>query len=383
MVTDLKTLILGGYIMPLSSDSQFLKHLDCIKDPRRHNTRHLLSDIFLIALCAIISGADSWVQVAEYGRSKIEWFKEFLKLPNGIPSHDTFGRLFARINPKEFHEFFARWVQELSESLKGKTVAIDGKKLRGSHDRTNGESAIHMVSAWVSDISLVLGQLKTDDKSNEITAIPELIKTLALEGAVVTIDAMGCQKKITGTIIDAEADYVIQVKKNQKNLYKDIALFFQDSANGPFDSFETLDGEHGRIETRRYLTTDNLGWLPGKEEWMGINTICMAIREREVNGETSIESSYFISSLENQASTVAKSVREHWGIENGLHWCLDITFREDHCRVRKDHAPENLGILRHMATNLLKREKSLKGGLQTKRLKAAWDHDYLLKLLTT
>jgi predicted transposase YbfD/YdcC len=320
--------------------------------------------------------------VAEYGRSKNDWLKEFLELPNGIPSHDTFGRLFARIDPKGFHDFFTRWVRELSQSLKGKTVAIDGKKLRGSHDRINGKSAIHMVSAWATDIRLVLGQLKTDDKSNEITAIPELIKTLALEGAIVTIDAMGCQKKITATIVDAGADYVIQVKDNQKTFHQDIALFFQEPANGPFDIFETVDGDHGRVETRRYFTTDDIAWLPGKDEWTGIKTICMALRQRDVNGEISSEVSYFISSLENHAPAIAKSIREHWGIENGLHWCLDIAFREDHCRVRKDHAPENFGIMRHMATNLLKAEKSLKGGLQTKRLKAAWDHDYLLKVLT-
>ena len=293
--------------MTHSPDSPFLKHLDCIKDPRRHNTRHLLHDMLLIALCAIISGADSWTQVAEYGRSKLDWFKEFLELPNGIPSHDTFGRLFAKIDPKGFHDFFTRWVRELSESLKGKTVAIDGKTLRGSHDQANGKSAIHMVSAWASDIRLVLGQLKTDDKSNEITAIPELIKTLALEGAIVTIDAMGCQKKITQTIIDAEADYVIQVKDNQKNLHEDIALFFQEPANGPFESFDTVDGEHGRIETRRYFTTDDIGWLPGKDEWTGIKTICMAVRERDVNGKTSTETSYFISSLENHAPTIRQS----------------------------------------------------------------------------
>ena len=368
--------------MATSPDTPLLKHLGCIEDPRRHNTRHLLHDMFLIALCAIISGADSWTQVAEYGRSKLSWFSQFLKLPNGIPSHDTFGRLFAKIDPKGFHDFFNRWVHDLSASLKGKTVAIDGKTLRGSHDRTNGKSAIHMVSAWASDIRLVLGQLKTDDKSNEITAIPELIKTLALQGAVVTIDAMGCQKKITRTIIEEKADYVIQVKDNQQGLREDIALFFQDAANARLDTFQTIDGEHGRIETRRYFTTSDIDWLAGKHEWTGINTICMAIRQREVHGKTSSEKAYFISSLQNNAPTIAKAIRDHWGIENGLHWCLDISFREDHCRVRKDHAPENLGILRHMATNLLKREKSLKGGIQTKRLKAAWDHDYLLKVLT-
>ena len=368
--------------MPHSPESSFIKHLDCIEDPRRHNKRHLLHDMLLIALCAVISGADAWTQVAEYGRSKIGWFEEFLELPNGIPSHDTFGRLFAKIEPKDFRDFFTRWVGELSESLQGKTVAIDGKTLRGSHDRINGRSAIHMVSAWATETRLVLGQLKTDDKSNEITTIPELIKTLALEGAIVTIDAMGCQKKITKTIVEAGADYVIQVKDNQKNLHDDIALFFQEPAKEPFDIFETLDGEHGRIETRRYFTTGDIGWLPGKEEWTGIKTICMAVRERDVNGETSTEASYYISNLENHVPTIAKSIREHWGIENGLHWCLDMSFREDLCRVRKDHAPENFGILRHMAINLLKREKSLKGGLQTKRLKAAWDPDYLMKVLT-
>jgi predicted transposase YbfD/YdcC len=368
--------------MANSPGSRFFKNLDCIEDPRHHNRRHLLSDMLLVALCAIICGADSWTQVAEYGRSKQTWFKEFLQLPNGIPSHDTFGRLFARINPEGFRNFFSRWVQDLSESLMGKTVAIDGKTLRRSHDRINGKSAIHMVSAWASDICLVLGQLKTDDKSNEITAIPELIKMLALQGAIVTIDAMGCQKKITQTIIEEKADYVIQVKDNQQRLHEDIALFFQDPANGPFETLETLDGEHGRVETRRYDTTDDIHWLQGKHNWAGMKTICRTTRERDVNGNTSIESAYFISSLDNHAPTIAKAVREHWGIENGLHWCLDISFREDHCRVRKDHAPENFAILRHMAMNLLKRENTLKGGIQTKRLKAGWDQDYLLKILT-
>lgn len=369
--------------MPPSPHSPFRKHFHCIKDPRRHNIRHLLSDILMIALCALISGADSWTQVAEYGRSKLAWLKTFLELPHGIPSHDTFGRLFARIDPQGVHDFFSRWVQELAASLQGKTVAIDGKTLRGSLDQANQSAAIHLVSAWASDIRLVLGQLKTADKSNEITAIPELIKTLDLQGAIITLDAMGCQKKIAQTIIDAQADYVIQVKNNQKNLHEDIALFFQEPANGPFDTWETVDGDHGRIETRRYFTTNDIGWLPGKTEWPGLNTICMAIREREVQGKTSTETSYFISSLGNQAPAIAKAIREHWGIENGLHWCLDIAFREDHCRVRKDHGPENLAILRHLVTNMLKRENSLKGGLQTKRLKAAWDQAYLLKVLTS
>lgn len=363
-------------------DLPLAKHLESIKDPRHHNTRHLLHDILVIAICAVISGADSWTQVAEYGSSKIDWFKQFLKLPNGIPSHDTFGRVFARLDPKGFHDFFTSWMAELATSLKGKTVAIDGKTVRGSHDNT--KSAIHMVSAWASDLRLVLGQLKTDDKSNEITAIPELIKTLDLQGAVVTIDAMGCQKKIAQTIIDAKADYVLQVKDNQSSLHEDIRLFFQQPEKGQFDTFHTIDGEHGRIETRRYFTTDQIDWLCGKHQWAGINTIAMAmaIRQREVNKKASTEKAFFISSLQNNAATIASAIRDHWRIENDLHWCLDVSFREDLCRVRKDHAPENFAILRHMATNLLKREASLKGGMQTKRLKAAWDHSYLIKVLT-
>ena len=203
-----------------SQTTPFTKHLECIKDPRQHNTLHKLYDMLMVSLCAIISGADAWTQVAEYGRSKFDWFKEFLELPNGIPSHDTFGRLFAMLNPKEFQDFFSRWTQDLSESLEFKTVSIDGKTSRGSHDNKNGKTAIHLVSAWVSECGLVLGQLKTDDKSNEITAIPELIKTLSLEGTIITIDAMGCQKKIARTIIEEKADYVIQVKDNQQKSTK-------------------------------------------------------------------------------------------------------------------------------------------------------------------
>lgn len=363
------------------TDTPFNKHLDCIQDPRHHNIRHNLYDMLLIALCAVVSGADSWTQVAEFGRSKCAWFNEFLELPNGIPSHDTFGRLFARIDPTGFQTFFARWIQDLGESLTGKTVAIDGKTLRGSQDRINAKSPAHMISAWASEIRLVLGQIKTEAKSNEITAIPELIKTLALQGAIITIDAMGCQKKITQTIIDEKADYVIQVKDNQKRLHEDIALFFQNTQTATFDTFETIDGDHGRIETRQYAATSDIDWLPGKHLWAGIKTIVRVVRHREVNEKSSVENAYFISSLDNHTPAIAKAIREHWGIENGLHWCLDIAFREDHCRVRKDHAPENFGIIRHMALNLLKRETSLKGGIQTKRLKAAWDHDYLLKIL--
>lgn len=357
------------------------RHVDCVQDPRRHNIRHTLGDMLMIALCAVVAGADGWTQVAEYGRSKKEWFKEFLELPNGIPSHDTFGRLFARLDPEQMREFFRRWLDDLLDSLVGKTVGIDGKTLCGSDDSTNGAGPIHMVSAWVTDFEIVLGQIETEAKSNEIKAIPELVKTLALKGAVVTIDAMGCQKKIADEIVKAEADYVIQVKENQPNLHEDIQLFFQDPENGPFEFHETVDGEHGRVETRKYYLSSDIDWLPGKESWNGLQSVAMVVRERETEKGASVEKSYYIASLEANASLAAKHIRGHWGIENGLNWRLDVGFREDHCRVRKGSGPVNFAILRHIALNLLKKEKSLKGGIQTKRLKAAWDDAYLLKVL--
>jgi predicted transposase YbfD/YdcC len=318
--------------MTNSPDTPFSKLFDGIEDPRRHNIRHLLDDMLMIALCGVISGADSWTQIEEYGQSKSDWFKQFLELPNGIPSHDTFGRLFARLDPKEFQNFFIRWMDNHVLSLKGKTVAIDGKTLRGSHDRANEKSPVHMVSAWASDIRLVLGQLKTHDKSNEITAIPELIKTLSLQGAVVTIDAMGCQKKITRTIMDEKADYVIQVKDNQQTLHEDISLYFKDPDKTQSDFFQTVDGEHGRIETRSYTTTSDIEWYQEKHLWAGLKTICKVTRIRDVNGKISTEDAYFISSLQNNASMIGNAPGTlGWGVFKilchglGLRICLSAS----------------------------------------------------------
>jgi predicted transposase YbfD/YdcC len=361
-------------------------HFSKITDPRDLNKRHKIIDIITLAICAVVCGADSWEHIEEFGHSKYDWFKDFLELPHGIPSHDTFGRVFARIDPVEFQQSFMSWVQTICRLSRGQIIAIDGKTLRRSHDKKNGKAAIHMVSAWASANGIVLGQIKIDEKSNEITAIPELIKALEIEGCIVTIDAMGCQKNIAETIIDKGADYVLALKGNQSKLHDDVKLFFQDylktdNNNPAVDSYETTDGDHGRIEIRRYWTTSDINWLQGKESWKNINTIGMVQRERQVGEDISIETSYYISSIGNDTKLFSQAVRSHWGIENSLHWVLDISFREDESRIRKDNAPENFAVLRHMALNLLKTETSLRKSIKAKRLKAGWDNDYLAKVL--
>ena len=361
-------------------------HFSNIADPRDLNKRHKLIDIITIAICAVVCGANSWEHIEVFGHSKLDWFNEFLQLPHGIPSHDTFGRVFERIDPVEFQQSFISWVQTICQLSRGQIIAVDGKTLRRSHDKSNGKRAIHMVSAWASANGIVLGQIKTDEKSNEITAIPELIKTLEIEGCIVTIDAMGCQKNIAKTIIDKGADYVLALKDNQSILHDNVELFFKqylqtDTNQTAFDFHQSTDGDHGRVEIRRYWTTSDINWLQGKESWKNINTIGMVQRERHVGDDISIETSYYISSIENDAKRFSHAVRCHWGIENSLHWVLDVSFREDESRIRKNNAPENFAVLRHMALNLLKKETSLKKSVKSKQLKAGWDNDYLNKVL--
>lgn len=360
-----------------------------LTDPRiERNKRHSLEDILILTVCAFICNANTWTDVEVFGHAKYTWLKSFLALPNGIPSHDTLGRVFSRLDPEGFRQCFVRWMEAVAQVTQGEVVAIDGKTLRRSHDRANGQSAIHMVSAWAATNSVVLGQIKTEEKSNEITAIPELLKLLAIEGCIVTIDAMGCQKEIAATIVAQEADYVLALKGNQGQLYEDIKLFFDHGVETgfgpiPVDTHETRDKDHGRIETRRHWMTSTLEGLVDRDQWADIQSIGMVESQREIDGEISVERRYYISSLEAGAEQFGAAVRSHWGIENRLHWCLDMIFREDESRVRKDHGPDNMAMLRHLTLNLLRQDKTSKTSIRGKRLKAGWDENYLFKILSS
>ncbi len=367
----------------------FEEHFKSLTDPRiiTMNLRHKFIDILIIAICAIICGADSWVAVEQFGEAKEDWFRGFLELPNGIPSHDVFTNVFKKLSSREFEVCFTSWTKSISELFDGEVVAVDGKTLRRSHDARFDKKAIHMVSAWASTNSLVLGQIKTDEKSNEITAIPELLKSLELKGCLVTIDAMGCQKKIAEVIIEQEADYLLAVKDNQPTLHQAIQNYFEQANQAAFKGYnidfaETCDKGHGRIEARRcWVGYDALPRIDGSENCSVFQTIVMVESERTVKEETTIEHRYYISSAEETAESLLGASREHWGIETSLHWRLDIAFREDESRIRKGNGAENFAILRHIALNLLNKENTAKIGVKNKRLKAGWDASYLEKVL--
>jgi len=373
--------------MPEPVTATIAEHFSSLKDPRiQLKTRHKLIDIIIITICAVICGADDWQEVVDYGKAKHAWLKTFLELPHGIASHDTFGRVFSLLRPEEFEKCFISWIHAVFEITAGQTVAVDGKTLRRSHDRSSNKAAIHMVGAWAAQTGVILGQRKTEDKSNEITAIPELLTLLEIKGCIVTIDAMGCQKEIARQIADQEADYVLALKGNQGTLHRDVELFFEDALQCdfkdiPHQSYETTDGGHGRVEVRRYVSVTDLDWLEDRAKWRNLNLIGMVQSERHIGDKITRETRYYISSLTNDVKRFAEAVRDHWSIENQLHWVLDIAFREDDNRVRDRNAASNLSILRRFALSLCKQEKTAKVGIKVKRKRAGWNNDYLLTLL--
>jgi predicted transposase YbfD/YdcC len=374
--------------MPENPSAAILEHFGDLEDPRVDRTKlHPLDNILVIALCAAVCGADSWVDVELFGESKQEWFAKFLDLSEGIPSHDTFGRVFGLLDAAQFQRCFMQWVQGVCEVLKGQVVAVDGKTLRRSHNRTIGKDAIHMVSAWATKNEVVLGQTKVEDKTNEITAIPALLDLLELSGCIVTIDAIGCQKEIAEQIVGQGADYVLALKANQGTLHKDAQDVFVDAEAIGFadcDYHKTVEKGHGRIEIRECWATadpEYLAALYKPEQWAGLQTVLMVRAERRVAEKCETETRYYISSLPGSAKQLLKAVRDHWHIENRLHWVLDVTFHEDDSRIRTGNAAQNMAVLRHMALNLLKQEQSTKRSLRGKRLKAGWDEDYLARIL--
>jgi predicted transposase YbfD/YdcC len=368
--------------MTAKPTASIIHHFSSLKDPRvNRQKKHQLQDIFFISLCAMICGADNWVAIEEFGLAKEAWFTELLGLAHGIPSHDTFGEVYAAIDTDQFSDCFSRWVADLASLTEGEVIAIDGKCLRRSVDKASKKAAIHMVSAWVQQNNLVLGQVKVDDKANEITAIPPLLSRLDIAGAGVTIDAMGCQKKIAEQIKRQGGDYVLSLKGNQGTLHDDVLTFFTSSLS-PAAASVSYDGEHGRIETRTIRATSDVAWLQERHEWQGLQSIIAVTAKREIGDKVTEETRYFISSLDaNDPKRLERVVRAHWAIENNLHWVLDIAFDEDSNRTRKGHSAANLAVIRHIALNLIKTEKTSKVGVKIKRLKAGWDNDYLLRVI--
>jgi predicted transposase YbfD/YdcC len=376
----------------MSTSPTLTEHFAALDDPRVERTKlHPLLSIIVIAICAVISGAESWDDIEEFGEIRADWFATFLDLPSGIPSHDTFNRVFAALDPVQFRSCFLHWMQAVAEVLPAQVIAIDGKTVRRSHDRGSGRAAIHMVSAWASANRVVLAQVKVDEKSNEITALPDFLRTLALAGCTVTIDAMGCQHTIAQQILDQDGSYVLALKENQGLLHDavqwSVATAQADNFAGiRHDRVQTMEKGHGRIETRCALVIDDpavLAWLQERHAWPGLQAIGMVRGERRIGTERTVEDRYYLLSHPLSARAFGDAVRSHWGIENSVHWVLDVTFGEDQSRIRAGYAAENFAVLRHLALNLLRQQTTKRKSIKGRRLKAAWDTDFLLQILTS
>jgi predicted transposase YbfD/YdcC len=365
----------------------FLEYFDDLPDPRIDRCKdHELIDILTIAILATICGADHFTEMETFGKAKKEWLETFLELKNGIPSHDTFARVFARIKPSAFQERFIRWMQAVRTKTDGEVIGIDGKTARRSHNKSAGIGPLHLVSAWASRNRLVLGQIKVDEKSNEITAVPELLRLLEIKGCIVTVDALNTQKDIANEIREQEADYVMALKENHPTLHNEVEGIFEavredENADCFISTVESVEQNHGRKETRSCWSIAAPEWLTGFAEWRDLQSLILVESIREIKEQRTTELRYYLSSLKPGAARATQAVREHWGVENSLHWVLDVVFREDESRVRVGNAPENLALVRKITHNLLQQEKTLKRGVKTKRFLAALDETYLLKVL--
>lgn len=365
-------------------------HFSVLIDPRIDRTRqHKLVDILVIALSGVICGAEHYTEMEAFGKAKEAWFRTFLELPNGIPSHDTFGRVLSLLDPAQFQACFLNWIRDIAQLKLGEVIAIDGKKLNGSIDTWSGKTASQIISAWATSAGLVIGQMHTPEGTNEIAVVPELLKVLMLKGCIVTVDAANCQTKNAQIIVERGGDYVFALKENHPVLYSDVQKAFDFEAQTDFrhvrhSTFETQERGHGRIETRRYVLIDDptyIDYLNVEGRWFKLRSICRVERERRIGEAVERNTAYYISSLTGSAEQLEHAIRSHWEVENGLHWRLDIAFREDQSRVRMGYAAENFAVIRHIALNLLKSDKTKKIGVKSKRLVAGWDESYLLHLV--
>lgn len=382
--------------MQLHPKKSLIEHLSTLTDPRVNRTKdHPLINVLIIGICTLLCGGETFNDMEDFGEAKREWFETFLDLSNGIPSHDTFNRVFSAIDPREFLEAFLGWTQGLRQAVPDEIVAMDGKALRRALNKDQKAKVI--VSAWAEDNGLVLGQWKVDDKSNEITAVPQLLRVLELSGCIVTLDAMGCQKAIARDIKEANAEYVLALKGNHETVHREVQEFLDDAiaenktwkppgaaprtAGAKLASKKTVEKDHGRIETREYYQSTDLSWFADLGQWEGLQSVGVVEATREIGGKISKERRYYLSSLPLDIERFSRAVRGHWGVENKLHWVLDVQLGEDQSRARSGHAAENLATLRRFALNLLKSEKTKKRGIHGKQLNASWDHAYLLRLL--